>query len=91
MLLLPKTKRNIAICLNHEMGESQSEREPHLDERKRDLSWLHSQEKQVFWKRGRTNKQNFSRSRRKHERMSRRKNSLGGFAESWFNCKSGQT
>ena len=46
---------------------------------------LHSEERQVPRKRGRASKKNLPRrSRKKHERVSVRKSSPGGSAESWF-------
>ena len=53
---------------------------------------LHSEGRQVSRKWRWVTKENLPmRSRRKHERVSRRKSSLGGSAESWFQSKSGQT
>ena len=53
---------------------------------------LHSEERQVPRKRGRTSKRSLlRRSRRKHEWVSGCKSSPGCSAESWFHSKSGQT
>ena len=76
------------------MGESQGEREPHLDKRKGDQSG--SMERKGWTpqgrKTGRACKENLLRkSRKKHERVSGCKSSPGRSAESWFHSKSDQT
>ena len=53
---------------------------------------LYSKGRQAPRRRGRASNENIPRrSRRKHERVSGRKNSPGGLGESWFHSKSGQT
>ena len=53
---------------------------------------LHGERRVVPRRTGRASKKSLSRgSRRKHERVSRRKSSPGRPAESWFHSKSGQT
>ena len=74
------------------LGESQGEREPHRGERERGRSKREHVEEKVDSTvkedrfqggRGRASNEDFPRrSRRKHERVSGRKSSLGGFAES---------
>ena len=75
---------------DHEGGESQGGREPHLGEKVgiRARAWsgkggLHREERQIP-RTGRANKKSLSRtSRRKHERVSGRKSFPGRSAESW--------
>ena len=69
---------------NHEVGESQGGREPHLGERGvRAGAWggkdgLHGERGQIARRRGRASKKSLlRRNRRKHERVSGRKSSLG--------------
>ena len=68
---------------DYKVGESQGEGKPHLDDRKRGIraeasrgkSGLHSEERQVSRKKARARKEGLlRRSRRKHERVSGRKN-----------------
>ena len=85
---------------DHEGGESQGGREPHLGKsegRIRARAWrgkggLHRERRQIPRRKGRASKKSLPRtSRRKHERVSGRKSSPGQSTESWFHSKSGQT
>ena len=84
---------------DHEGGESQGGREPHLGEKEgiRARAWsgkgeLHRERGQIPRRTGRVNKKSLPRtSRRKHERVSGRNNSPGQSAEFWFHSKSGRT
>ena len=58
----------------------------------REKGGLHSERRQIPRRRDRRSKRSLPKgSRRKHERVSGRKSSAGGSAESWFYFKSGQT
>ena len=79
-------------------GESQDEREPHLDEREgiRARAWRGKD--RLYRKKGRflggkggqARRVLPRRDRRKHERVSGRKSSPGRSAKSWFHSMSGQ-
>ena len=83
---------------NCEVGESQSDQEPHLGERGeiRQGAWeeksgLHYEGMQVPWRRRRASKENLpSGSRRKHKRVSEGISSPGRSAKYWFHSKFGQ-
>ena len=84
---------------DHERGESQCGREPHLGEREEDQSgsserkgWLYSKRGQIQKRKGTASKKSPPRrSRKKHEQVSRCKSAPGQSAESWFHFKSGLT
>ena len=94
-----KEQSRLSIAPDHEVGKSQGEREPHLGEREgiRARAWsgkggLHDERGQIPRRKERASKKSFPRrSRRKHERVSRRKSSPGRSAESCFHSKSRQT
>ena len=77
---------------DHEGGESQGGREPHLGEKEgiRARAWsgkgeLHRERGQIPRRKGRASKESLPRrGRRKHERVSGGKSSPGRSAESWF-------
>ena len=93
---LSKRKRNRAVCPKHQImrgRESRWARERGI--RARALSGkggLHCEQRQIPRRKDRATKKSLPRtSRRKHERVSRRKSSPGRSAELWFHSKSGQT
>ena len=95
----PLPKSNLSKLQNGEVGQSQDEQEPHLGEKERYRSesiggkgGLHSEGGQVPRRKGRACKKIISRrSRRKHERVSGRKNSKRESEMSWFQSKSAQS
>ena len=94
-----KEQSRLSKAPDHEGGESQGVREPHLGEKEgfRARAWsgkggLHRERGQIPRRIGRTSNKSLPRtSRRKHERVSGRKSSTRRSAESWFHSKSGQT
>ena len=80
-----KEQSRLSRAPDHEVGKSQGEREPRLGEREgiRAKAWsgkggLHDEQKQIPRRKERAgNKSLPRRSRRKHERVSRRKSSPG--------------
>ena len=94
-----KEQSHLSKSPDHEVRESQGERQPHFGERKGDQSGsterkggIHSEGRQVPRRRGRAGKKSLpKRSRRKDERVSGRKSSPGRSAVSWFYSKPGQT
>ena len=95
-----KEQSRLSRVPDHNRGESRGGRDPHLGEKERRIrarAWsgkgrLHGERRQIPRRKGRASKKSLSkRSRRKHERVSGRKNSPGRSAESWFHSKSGQT
>ena len=88
-----KEQGRLSKATDHEGGEGQDGREPHLGERERGIrarAWsgkggLHRGGRQILRRKGRASKKSLPRtSRRKHERVSGLKSSPGRSAESWF-------
>ena len=76
------------------VGESRTfARERRIRERAwRGKGGVHGERRQIPRRKGRASNKSLPKgSRRKHERVSRRKSSPGRSAESWFHSKSGQT
>ena len=88
---LPKGKGTdpMSRVSDHEGGESQDEREPHLGEASNKQATSNATSNKSLPRAG--NKSLSRTSRRKHDRVSGRKSSPGRSAETWFHSKSGQT
>ena len=95
-----KEQSRLSRVPDHEGGERVRVSESRTLERKREIrtrAWrgkggLHSEERQVPRRKERASKKSLPRgSRRKHERVSRRKSSPGQSAEYWFHSMSRQT
>ena len=93
---LAKRKRNRAVCPEYQImrgRESRCARVRGIRARAwRGKGGLHRKRRKIPRRKGRVSKKSLhKRSRRKHERMSGRKSSLGRSVVSWFHSKSGQT